>query len=91
MKNNLLKTRIKEEVFTEKGFREDIEIEKGAVLTAPYLEENEELFRQYANFFSAYPDIFLDLISPKVVLCDLGVHEYISSVPFVHMASATFF
>ena len=64
MKNNLLKTRIKEEVFTEKGFREDIEIEKGAVLTAPYLEENEELFRQYANFFSAYPDIFLDLISP---------------------------
>ena len=48
-----------------RGEREGIEIDKGAVLTAPYLEAHEDLFREYASFFSAYPDIFLDLIKPS--------------------------
>lgn len=45
--------------------REGVEVEKGVILTEPYLIENEELFQRYCNFFSAYPDIFLDIIKPK--------------------------
>ena len=48
-----------------RGQREGIEIDKGAVLTTPYLEAHEELFRKYADFFTAYPDLFLDLIKPE--------------------------
>ena len=46
-------------------FREGIELEKGAILTEEYLIKNEGLFERYANFFSAYPDIFIDLITPS--------------------------
>lgn len=49
----------------QRGMREGIEIEKGAILTEQYLEEHEELFREYADFFTAYPDIFLDIIKPE--------------------------
>lgn len=45
--------------------REGVDVEKGVILTEPYMEENRELFEKYANFFSAYPDIFLDLIKPE--------------------------
>lgn len=44
------------------GEREGIPIEKGVVLTEAFLIENEELFRKYNEFFTAYPDLFLDLI-----------------------------
>lgn len=49
----------------QRGEREGIEIEKGAILTPAYLIEHEELFRKYCDFFTAYPDIFLDLIKPS--------------------------
>ena len=52
------------EELIQRGMREGIEIEKGAILTEQYLIEHEELFRQYADFFTAYPDIFLDIIKP---------------------------
>ena len=58
------KTQLDESIL-RKGSREGIEIDKGAVLTAPYLEAHEDLFRQYASFFTAYPDLFLDLIKPE--------------------------
>lgn len=48
----------------QRGEREGIELEKGAILTEAYLSEHEQLFRQYCDFFTAYPDIFLDLIKP---------------------------
>ena len=49
----------------QRGEREGIEIAKGAILTPAYLIEHEELFRKYCDFFTAYPDIFLDLIKPS--------------------------
>ena len=49
----------------QRGEREGIETEKGAILTPAYLIEHEELFRKYCDFFTAYPDIFLDLIKPS--------------------------
>jgi len=45
--------------------REGIRIDKGAVLTPDYLETIEELLKKYISFFTAYPDLFLDLIKPK--------------------------
>ena len=48
----------------QRGEREGIELEKGAILTEAYLSKHETLFRQYCDFFTAYPDIFLDLIKP---------------------------
>lgn len=49
----------------QRGEREGIEIEKGAILTPAYLIEHEEFFKKYCDFFTAYPDIFLDLIKPS--------------------------
>lgn len=45
--------------------RDGVEIEKGVTLTIPYLEENKEQFRNLMDIFTAYPDVFLDIIKPK--------------------------
>ncbi len=45
--------------------REDIPLDKGVVLTDSYLESIEDLLKKYINFFTVYPDIFLDLIAPS--------------------------
>lgn len=47
------------------GEREGLPIEKGAVITEPFAIQSERLFQQYANFFTAYPDLFLDLIKSE--------------------------
>ena len=66
MSKRIFKERNKlDESLLQRGQREGIEIEKGAVLTVPYLEKNEALFRKYCQFFSAYPDVFLDIIKPS--------------------------
>lgn len=66
MSKKIFKEKIKlDESLLQRGQREGIEIDKGAVLTTPYLEAHEDLFRKYCEFFTAYPDIFLDLIRPE--------------------------
>ena len=49
----------------QRHYKEGVELEKGVILTEEYLLKHEELFKKYANFFSAYPDIFIDLITPE--------------------------
>jgi hypothetical protein len=44
--------------------REGIDLDKGVVLTTEYLEEHEDLISKYMEIFTAYPDVFLDLIKP---------------------------
>lgn len=44
--------------------RENIPLEKGVVLTEQYLTSIQDLLEKYMNFFTAYPDIFLDIIAP---------------------------
>lgn len=44
--------------------RDGIDLDKGVILTHDYLAENEADFQKWANFFTAYPDLFLDLIAP---------------------------
>ena len=47
-----------------RGFRDGIEIEKGVVLNEEYLQKNFDDIGNMLSIFSAYPDIFLDFISP---------------------------
>lgn len=50
------------EVDNKLAKRDGVEIEKGVILTSSFLEENENLLKKYLNFFTAYPDLFLDMI-----------------------------
>lgn len=49
----------------QQSLREGVPIEKGVILTEEYLKKNINLFEKYANYFTAYPDVFLDLIAPE--------------------------
>lgn len=49
----------------EKIIRDGIELEKGVVITQEWLEKNEDFLTEQWEIFSAYPDIYLDLIKPK--------------------------
>ena len=42
--------------------RDGIPIQKDVVLTRSYLDNNEELFTKYLNYWILYPDLFLDSI-----------------------------
>lgn len=48
----------------KKYYRDDVEVEKGIVLTEEYLIRHEEFFKRMMEFFSAYPDLYLDTIKP---------------------------
>ena len=49
----------------EKSYREDIEITKGNQLTEEWIINHIDIIEKYSSFFTAYPDIFIDLITPK--------------------------
>ena len=51
--------------FVEHAVRDGIELEKGAVLTNKYLEDHYEELTKWVNLFTAYPDYYLDIISPS--------------------------
>lgn len=46
-------------------YRDGIELEKGVQLTKERIEQNRQLYEKYCQFFSAYPDCYIDLITPK--------------------------
>lgn len=48
----------------DKLYHDGIELEKGVVITPAFLERNQDLIAECIQLFSAYPDIFLDLITP---------------------------
>lgn len=37
--------------------RDGVELEKGTVLTIPYLEEHKDSIENWMTFFSSYPDL----------------------------------
>ena len=58
----------KDSIFSQSrqvGYKDGIEIEKGVILNEEYLETNELAIGDTMSFFTAYPDIFIDLISPE--------------------------
>ena len=46
-------------------YHDGIELEKGVVLTPSFLERNEDLSASCIQTWCAYPDIYLDLITPE--------------------------
>lgn len=48
-----------------KAEKDGVTLEKGAVLTEPYLEKNKSEIENLMSYFTAYPDLFLDLITPE--------------------------
>ena len=49
----------------QRGVRDGIEIEKGIVLNEDYLKEHFDEIGEMFSIFTAYPDIYLDLIKPQ--------------------------
>lgn len=66
-KQRLLESKqtIFDDTILEKGYKDGIEIEKGIVLNEDYLNKNFDQIGNMLSIFSAYPDIFLDLITPS--------------------------
>lgn len=48
----------------QRGSREGIELEKGVVLNEGYMREHFEELGNLFSIFTAYPDLYLDLIKP---------------------------
>lgn len=49
----------------KKFFKNGIELEKGAVLTEQRIDKHRELYEQVCQFWSVYPDVYLDSILPS--------------------------
>ena len=47
------------------GKRDGTTIDKGVILNEGYLQENKKEIGNIMSIFSAYPDVYLDLIAPK--------------------------
>lgn len=54
-----------EDDLVQHGYKNGIEIEKGVVLNEDYLQEHKEEIGKMFSIFSAYPDLYLDLITPE--------------------------
>lgn len=47
-----------------KYYRDGVELEKGVALTEERIINNQALYQKWCNLFTAYPDLFIDLITP---------------------------
>ena len=62
----------------QRGYREGIEIEKGVVLNEDYLEKNKDKIGEMMSIFSAYPDVFIDFITPETTNMRLFFYQRIT-------------
>ncbi len=49
----------------DKLYRDGIELEKGVVITPSFLDKNQDFLQDCFQIWAAYPDVFLDLITPQ--------------------------
>lgn len=52
-------------IATKKYFKNGVELEKGAIITERRIEKHRKLYEKYCEFWSIYPDLFLDLIKKE--------------------------
>lgn len=45
-------------------YRDGVELEKGVILTIERIEKYRQLYEKVCQFFSAYPDLYIDMITP---------------------------
>lgn len=50
---------------TQKFYKNGIELEKGAIITERRIDKHRGLYEKYCEFWSVYPDLFIDLITPS--------------------------
>lgn len=53
------------QIIEKENTRDGIIVEKGVILSEDRIVKNMELYEFYISFFTAYPDLFIDLITPK--------------------------
>lgn len=46
-------------------YKDGIELEKGVLINPTFLQRNKKKILEWCQIFSAYPDIYLDLITPE--------------------------
>jgi len=64
-KNSIIPSYIKERnISSIELLKEEYGVEKNVILSRENVEKNRELIEKYIEYFSAYPDIYLDLIAP---------------------------
>ena len=51
--------------YQQVGYKKGIPVEKGVILNEDYLRKHKKEIGDMFTFFSAYPDLFLDLITPE--------------------------
>lgn len=60
------------------GMREGVEVEKGVVLNEDYLLKHFEPLSNLISIFTAYPDLYLDVIKPADSTFDLFFYQRIT-------------
>ena len=51
--------------YVQIGYKKGIPVEKGVILNEEYLKEHKKEISDMLTFFTAYPDLFIDLITPE--------------------------
>ena len=51
--------------YVKVGYKKGFPIEKGVILNEDYLKTHRDDIAKTFEFFSAYPDLFIDLITPE--------------------------
>lgn len=49
---------------SKRFFKDGIELEKGAIITSRRINKNKNLYQKYCEYWSNYPDCFVDMITP---------------------------
>lgn len=49
----------------QKFYKNGIELEKGAIITERRINKHRGLYEKFCEFWSIYPDLFIDLITPS--------------------------
>lgn len=57
--------------------RDGVELEKGVTITTDFLERNEDFLENQLEIFTAYPDVYLDLIKPEASNISLFFYQRI--------------
>lgn len=65
-------------VLSKRGQRRGMDIEKGVVINEDFLEKNYEPLGQILSEWTAYPDVYLDLIKPEESNFELFFYQRIT-------------
>ena len=74
---SLPKIKGKEQRIINREKKDGVDIEKGAKLFPSKVDANIEFFKRYWEYFTNYPDLFIDLIIPSYSHFELYFYQRI--------------